>query len=104
MQGVTSLRYLWHVGITLGTDAVRFGAAWVRSRTTLAAENLFFRVPKNLLNGLGSSQELVKVGGLTKSGAEIGALSRASACAEVSSWDLRLSEERAIVRRRAWGS
>ena len=104
MRGIASLRHLCYVGATPGADALRFGVGWVRSRTTLAAENLFFRVPKNLLNGLGSSQELVKVGGLTKSEAEIGALSRASACAEVSSWDLRLSEERAIVRRRAWGS
>jgi hypothetical protein len=43
MQEIASLRHLCHVGATLGIDAVRFGAAWVRSRTTLAAENLFLR-------------------------------------------------------------
>jgi putative transposase len=31
------------VGATLGADALRFGTAWVRSRTVLAAENLFLR-------------------------------------------------------------
>lgn len=43
MQGVASLRHLCHVGATLGADALRFGAAWVQSRTILAAENLFLR-------------------------------------------------------------
>jgi hypothetical protein len=43
MQGVASLTHLCHVGATLGADALRFGATWVRSRTTLAAENLFLR-------------------------------------------------------------
>jgi len=43
MQGIASLRHLCHVGSTLGVDALRFGATWVRSRTTLAAENLFLR-------------------------------------------------------------
>ena len=43
MQGVALLRHLCHVGATLGADALRFGAAWVRSRTALAAENLFLR-------------------------------------------------------------
>ena len=43
MQGVASLRHLWHVGATLGAEALRFGATWVRSRTTRAAENLFLR-------------------------------------------------------------
>jgi hypothetical protein len=43
MQGVALLGYLCYVGATLGADALRFGAAWVRSRTTLAAENLFLR-------------------------------------------------------------
>ena len=43
MQGLASLRHLWHVGTTVGADALRFDAAWVRSRTTLAAENLFWR-------------------------------------------------------------
>lgn len=43
MQGVASLRHLYRVWATVGADALRFGAAWVRSRTTLAAENLFLR-------------------------------------------------------------
>jgi hypothetical protein len=43
MQGVASLTHLCHVGATLGADALRFGTAWVRSRTVLAAENLFLR-------------------------------------------------------------
>jgi hypothetical protein len=43
MQGAALLRHLCHVGITLGADAPRFGAAWGRSCRTLAAENLFLR-------------------------------------------------------------
>ena len=43
MRGIASLRHLCRVGATLGIDALRFGAAWSRSRTTLAAENLFLR-------------------------------------------------------------
>jgi putative transposase len=43
MQGVALLRQLCHVGAALGADALRFGVAWVRSRTVLAAENLFLR-------------------------------------------------------------
>jgi putative transposase len=43
MQGVASLRHLCHVGATLGAEALRFGLACIRSRTALAAENLFLR-------------------------------------------------------------
>jgi len=43
MQGGASLRHLCHVGATLGADALRFGTTWIRSRTVLAAENLFLR-------------------------------------------------------------
>ena len=43
MQGITSLRHLCSVGATLGVDPLRFGVACVRSRMTLAAENLFLR-------------------------------------------------------------
>ena len=43
MQGVPPLRHPCYVGATLGADTLRFGATWVRSRTTLAAENLFSR-------------------------------------------------------------
>lgn len=43
MHGIASLRHPCHVGATLGADALRFDAAWVRSRTTLAAENPFLR-------------------------------------------------------------
>ena len=35
MQGIASLRRFCHVGATLGANALRFGATWVRSRTTL---------------------------------------------------------------------
>jgi hypothetical protein len=41
MQGVASLTHLGHGEATPGADALRFGTAWVRSRTVLAAENLF---------------------------------------------------------------
>ena len=43
MQGIASLRHLCHVGATLGAVTLRFGVTWVRSRTPLAAENLFLR-------------------------------------------------------------
>jgi putative transposase len=43
MHGVASLRHLCYVGATLGVEALRFGVACVRSRTALAAENLFLR-------------------------------------------------------------
>jgi putative transposase len=43
MQSVPSLRHLGHVGAALGIDVLRFGLACVRSRTALAAENLFLR-------------------------------------------------------------
>jgi len=43
MQGMASLRHLGQVGAALGIDALRFGLGYVRSRTTLAAENLSLR-------------------------------------------------------------
>jgi hypothetical protein len=43
MQGVASSRHLCQVAAALGIDLFRFGLASVRSRTALAAENLFLR-------------------------------------------------------------
>ncbi len=43
MERSSPLKHLCQVGATLVADALRFGAAWARSRTTLAAENLFLR-------------------------------------------------------------
>jgi hypothetical protein len=43
MQDVALLRHLGQVGAILGADALRFAAAWGRSRTVLAAENLCLR-------------------------------------------------------------
>ena len=43
MQSVPSLRDLGHVGAAPGIDVLRFCLACVRSRTALAAENLFLR-------------------------------------------------------------
>ncbi len=43
MESIASLRHLCHVGATLGAEALRFIAIWARSRTNLAAENLYLR-------------------------------------------------------------
>ena len=43
MQWAAPLKHLWQTGAALWIDVLRFGLACVRSRTALAAENLFLR-------------------------------------------------------------
>ncbi len=43
MRCVGLLKHLSQVVAILGADVLRFGAVWIRSRTVLAAANLFLR-------------------------------------------------------------